>query len=141
MAEDIRWKQRFDNYLKALGTLSDAARLAGERKLTALEEQGVVQSFEFTHELAWNVLKDYLEHQGVSGVVGSRGAVREAFRNQLIEDGETWMAMIRDRNLSSHTYDQETAREIVGRILREHHPAFLTMAKKFGALYARPGNE
>jgi nucleotidyltransferase substrate binding protein (TIGR01987 family) len=141
MAEDIRWKQRFDNYLKALATLSDAARLAGERELTPLEEQGVVQAFEFTHELAWNVLKDYLEYQGVRDIVGSRGAVREAFRNGLIEDGETWMAMIRDRNLSSHTYDQETAREIVGRILGEHHPAFLTMAKKFGALCAQPGNE
>lgn len=140
MAEDIRWKQRFDNYLKALETLSDAARLAEERELTALEEQGVIQAFEFTHELAWNVLKDYLEYQGIRDIVGSRGAVREAFRNALIEDGETWMTMIRDRNLSSHTYDQDTAQEVVERILGEHHPAFLSMAKKFGALYARPEN-
>lgn len=140
MSEDIRWKQRFDNYLKALQTLSDAARLAEERDLTTLEEQGVIQSFEFTHELAWNVLKDYLEYQGVRDVVGSRGAVREAFRNGLIEDGETWMTMIRDRNLSSHTYNQETAQEIVGRILEEHHPAFLKMAKRFSALYDHSGN-
>ncbi len=141
MPEDIRWKQRFENYLKALQTLTDAATLAGERELSKLEEQGVIQFFEFTHELAWNVLKDYLEYQGVGNIVGSRGAVREAFRNGLIEDGETWMAMIRDRNLSSHTYDQETAREIVGRILGEHHPAFLKMARKFSALYERPENE
>ena len=140
MSEDIRWKQRFENYLKALQTLSDAARLAQERDLTALEEQGVIQSFEFTHELAWNVLKDYLEYQGVRDVVGSRGAVREAFRNGLIEDGETWMTMIRDRNLSSHTYNQETAQEIVERILEEHHPAFLRMAKKFSALHEHSGN-
>ena len=141
MPEDIRWKQRFNNYLKALQTLTSAARLAKERELSTLEEQGVIQSFEFTHELAWNVLKDYLEYQGVRDVVGSRGAVREAFRNGLIEDGETWMAMIKDRNLSSHTYDQETAQEIVGRILEEHHPAFLKMAKKFNALYEEFGDE
>jgi len=140
MPEDIRWKQRFDNYLKALQALSDAAKLAGERDLTKLEEQGVIQSFEFTHELAWNVLKDYLEYQGVSDVVGSRGAVREAFRNGLIEDGETWMTMITDRNLSSHTYNQETAREIVERILEAHHPAFLKMAEKFSVLHENTGN-
>lgn len=141
MPEDIRWKQRFDNFLKALQTLSDAAALASERELTKLEEQGVIQSFEFTHELAWNVLKDYLEYQGVRDIVGSRGAVRDAFRNALIEDGETWMTMIRDRNLSSHTYDQDTAREIVERILRAHYPAFLKMAEKFSALHGQPGGQ
>ena len=97
MPEDIRWKQRFDNYVKALQTLSDAVELAQKRALSMLEEQGVIQSFEFTHELAWNVLKDYLEYQGVRDIIGSRGAVREAFKNGLIEDGETWMTMIRDR--------------------------------------------
>jgi nucleotidyltransferase substrate binding protein (TIGR01987 family) len=134
MSEDIRWKQRFTNYIKALQTLTDAVKLAEERELSTLEEQGVIQSFEFTHELAWNVLKDYLEYQGVMNIVGSRGAVREAFKNGLIEEGETWM-MIKDRNLSSHTYDLERAQEIVERILEEHHPAFLRMAKKFNALY------
>jgi len=141
MPEDIRWKQRFDNYLKALQTLSEAVELAQKRSLSMLEEQGVIQSFEFTHELAWNVLKDYLEYQGVSDIVGSRGAVRAAFKNGLIEDGETWMTMIRDRNLSSHTYDQETAQDIVKRILKEHHPAFLNMSKKFSMLYEQSGNE
>jgi nucleotidyltransferase substrate binding protein (TIGR01987 family) len=135
MSEDIRWKQRFTNYIKALQTLTDAVKLAEERELSTLEEQGVIQSFEFTHELAWNVLKDYLEYQGVMNIVGSRGAVREAFKNGLIEEGETWMTMIKDRNLSSHTYDLERAQEIVERILEEHHPAFLRMAKKFNALY------
>lgn len=138
MAEDIRWKQRFDNYLRALQVLTDAVALAGERALSPLEEQGVIQAFEFTHELAWNVLKDYLEHQGVQNVVGSRGAVREAFRNGLIDDGQAWMDMIRDRNLSSHTYDPKTAREIVARVVGEHHRAFVDMAKTFSALHARP---
>jgi len=141
MPEDIRWKQRFENYVKALQTLSDAVELAQKRSLSTLEEQGVIQSFEFTHELAWNVLKDYLEYQGVRDIVGSRGAVREAFKNGLLEDGETWMTMIQDRNLSSHTYDQGTAQDIVKRILGEYHPAFLKMSKKFSSLYEQSGNE
>jgi len=141
MPEDIRWKQRFENYVKALQTLSDAVELAQKRVLSMLEEQGVIQSFEFTHELAWNVLKDYLEYQGVRDIVGSRGAVREAFKNGLLEDGETWMTMIQDRNLSSHTYDQGTAQDIIKRILEEHHPAFLKMANKFKKLYEESGNE
>jgi len=141
MSEDIRWKQRFNNYLKALQTLTDAVKLAEERELSTLEAQGVIQSFEFTHELAWNVLKDYLEYQGISDIIGSRGAVREAFKNGLLEDGETWMTMIKDRNLSSHTYDLERAQEIVERILEEHHPAFLKMAKKFNAFYEQSESE
>jgi len=141
MPEDIRWKQRFNNYLKALQTLTDAVKLAEERELSTLEAQGVIQSFEFTHELAWNVLKDYLEYQGVSDIVGSRGAVREAFKNGLLEDGETWMTMIKDRNLSFHTYDLERAQEIVERILEEYHPAFLKMAKKFNAFYEQSESE
>lgn len=141
MPEDIRWKQRFENYVKALQTLSDAVELAQKRSLSMLEEQGVIQSFEFTHELAWNVLKDYLEYQGISDIVGSRGAVRAAFKNGLIDDGEAWMTMIRDRTLSSHTYDQGTAQDIVKRILNGHHPAFMDMSKKFSMLYKQSGNE
>lgn len=141
MSEDIRWKQRFDNFRKALQTLTAAVALAGERELSALEEQGVIQSFEFTHELAWNVLKDYLEYQGVMDIVGSRGAAREAFRNGLIADGDTWMTMIKDRNLSSHTYDLETARAIIARVVGEHHPAFLKMAEKFTVLYNQAEKE
>jgi nucleotidyltransferase substrate binding protein (TIGR01987 family) len=141
MSEDIRWKQRFNNYLKALQTLTDAVKLAEERELSTLEAQGVIQSFEFTHELAWNVLKDYLEYQGVSDIIGSRGAVREAFKNGLLEDGEMWMTMIKDRNLSSHTYDLERAQEIVERIIEGYYWAFLRMAKKFNAFYEQSESE
>lgn len=77
---DIRWKQRFSKYRKALQVLSDAVRLAGERPLSALEEQGVSRPSKFTHELAWNVLKDCLERQGVSGIVGSRGPFARRFK-------------------------------------------------------------
>ena len=125
MAEDIRWKQRFDNYNRALRQLSGAVELAGTRKLSDLEKQGLIQGFEYTHELAWNVLKDFLEHEGINGIIGSRGAVREAFRRGLISDGEAWMDMIEKRNLSSHTYDLETANGLCKRIIESFQPCFV----------------
>lgn len=141
MPEDIRWKQRFDNYRRAFLTLRRGVELASQRGLSELEQQGLVQGFEFTHELAWNVLKDYLEETGVSGIIGSKGATREAFRNGLIDDGEAWMEMIKARNLSSHTYNQETVDEVVEKILTLFYPAFEQMARKFSALSEQAGND
>ncbi len=141
MFEDIRWKQRFDNYQQALARLADAVELAHERGLSELEEQGLIQGFEFTHELAWKVLKDYLEHQGISDIIGSKGAVRSAFKNGLIENGEIWMTMILDRNRSSHTYNLDVAREIAERILADYFPQFKKMAERFNAILAESEEE
>jgi nucleotidyltransferase substrate binding protein (TIGR01987 family) len=141
MSEDIRWKQRFDNYLRAFKTLGRAVELAHQRDLSELEQQGLIQGFEFTHELAWNVLKDYLEEKGVAGIIGSKGATREAFKNGLIEDGEAWMKMIKARNLSSHTYNQETADEVVEDILTCFYPAFEQMTRTFTTLSEQVVNE
>ncbi len=129
--QDVRWKQRFSNYLKALDILTEAVELAGERPLSNLEEQGMIQGFEFTHELAWNVLRDFLKHQGISNLIGSKDAVRSAFQNDLVENGEVWMSMILDRNRSSHTYNEDTAKEIATKILADYHPAFKKMAERF----------
>lgn len=134
MSEDIRWKQRFDNYLRAFATLRRAVDLARQRDLSELEQQGLIQGFEFTHELAWNVLKDYLENAGISGIIGSKGATREAFKNGLIHDGESWMEMIKSRNLSFHTYNQDTAEEVVTNILSRFYPAFEQMTATFTTL-------
>ena len=133
--QDIRWKQRFNNYLKAFQTLDDAFELAQTRPLSKLEQQGLIQSFEFTHELAWNVFKDYLEDKGITGLIGSKDATRSAFKNSLIGQGDDWMKMIVDRNLSSHTYDPNTAQSISDNILQRYHPAFKSMAEKFRFLY------
>ena len=115
--EDIRWKQRFDNFIRALQTLRSAVELSRQRDLSELEQQGLIQGFEFTHELAWNVLKDYLEAQGFVGIIGSKNAAREAFRNGLIADGKAWMDMIKARNLTLHTYNTDLSSEIVKDIL------------------------
>jgi len=128
---DIRWKQRFQNYSKALQTLRRAVELAEQRPLSELEQQGLIQGFEFTHELAWNVLKDYLEEQGFVGIIGSKNATREAFKNGMIDDGQAWMDMIKARNLTSHTYHEEVAEGIVKDVLTRFFPAFVGMAGHF----------
>lgn len=109
---DIRWKQRYSNFQRALAQLSEAVELGKLRPLSRLEQQGLIKGFEFTQELAWNVMKDYFEYQGNTAITGSRDAIREAFRRRLIEDGEAWMETIISRNRSSHTYDENTAKEL-----------------------------
>ena len=78
---DIRWLQRLENYERALATLERALILAASRQLSELEQQGLIQAFEFTHELSWLLLKDFLVDQGVSG---SRDAVRESVVRELL---------------------------------------------------------
>lgn len=128
--EDIRWEQRFSNYRKALGQLEKAVVLAQTRQLSELEQQGLIQAFEFTHELAWNVMKDYAHYQGNANIKGSRDATREAFGMALIANGEDWMGMIKARNSSSHTYNQETADEMAANILHSYFPLFKEFLKK-----------
>ena len=122
--QDIRWQQRFANYKKALVQLKNAVELSKQRALSQLEKQGVIQAFEFTHELAWNVLKDYLEDQGMQNINGSKDTTRAAFKVALIVSGEQWMAMIQSRNLSSHTYNEHTAEQLVDAILSVYFPLF-----------------
>ena len=111
---EIRWIQRLENFQRALATLQRAIGLAQSRPLSELEELGLIQAFEFTHELSWLLIRDFLVDQGVAGISGSRDAVREAVVRQLLPQGDEtgWMAMIRSRNLTSHTYNPAVVREI-----------------------------
>lgn len=131
MTEDIRWKQRFANYVNAFSELKEGVELGNARLLTKLEKQGVIQGFEYTHELAWNVLKDYLEFHGIVGLIGSRDTTREAFKRGLIADGEVWMEMIKSRNLTSHAYDQEIADKIYAAIRSRYFPEFQKLRTEF----------
>jgi len=117
---DVRWLQRLDNYGRSLATLQRAITIANARPLSELEEQGLIQAFEVTHELSWLLLKDFLVDQGVSGISGSRDAVREAVVRELLTPGSeaTWMAMILSRHLTSHTYIPGLAHEIAQVIQR-----------------------
>jgi nucleotidyltransferase substrate binding protein (TIGR01987 family) len=120
---DVRWIQRFSNYKKVLEQLS---RFVERDTLNELEEQGLIQSFEYNYELAWNLIKDFYEYQGENNLQGSKDAIRLAFKRGLIKDGETWMKMVKSRALTSHTYNKSTAQEVVAAILNEFFPAFST---------------
>ncbi|MCH9713343.1 MAG: nucleotidyltransferase substrate binding protein [Cyanobacteria bacterium] len=135
---DVRWRQRFDNFERALQVLERGVALARQRPLSELEQQGLIQGFEFTHELAWNLLKDYLQHQGITGIIGSRDSTRLAFQNALISDGEGWMAMIKARNQSSHTYNLEQAQAIARDVIDRYAPLFGALRDQFSALSQQP---
>lgn len=144
MEKDIRWEQRFSNFGKALHKLSQAVEyinlnFIGEDEpiddsdfgyvLDEIMKEGLIQRFEYTHELAWYVMKDYASYQGNTNVGGSRDATREAFQLKLMTDGKIWMDMIGSRNKTSHTYNGETADEIYFKIMNEYYPAFLEFQK------------
>lgn len=132
--QDIRWHQRFSNYKKALSQLNNAVQYYNENELNDLEKQGLIQAFEFTHELAWNVLKDFFYYQGNTEIRGSRDAAREAFKAGLITDGEVWMEMIVSRNKTSHTYDESTADEIIGNVVNKYIISFNALDEKLSQL-------
>jgi nucleotidyltransferase substrate binding protein (TIGR01987 family) len=130
--KDIRWKQRFYNFSKALGQLQ---KFIDKRDLNELEEQGLIQAFEYTYELAWNTIKDYYEHQGVADIQGSRDAFRIASTRGLVKNGETWMRMIDSRIKTSHTYNEEIADEIAKDIFEHYHPLFIQLQTRLQVEY------
>jgi nucleotidyltransferase substrate binding protein (TIGR01987 family) len=131
MPKDIRWQQRFANYKKALQKLKEAAALDLEN-MSDLEKEGMIQRFEYTHELAWNTLRDFLRYQGVvTQMIGSRDTTREAFSSGIIRSGDIWMEMIKSRNLTSHTYNEDTANAIFSRIVVDFLPLFLELEATF----------
>jgi nucleotidyltransferase substrate binding protein (TIGR01987 family) len=133
-SKDVRWIQRFYHYQKALRQLERSVELGRQRLLSELEKQGLIKAFEFTHELAWNVMKDYFEYQGKTSIMGSRDAAREAFQKGMVVDGEGWMDMIQSRNLTSHTYNQNVADEIVKKIMECYCTLFLDLETTFLSL-------
>lgn len=135
--KDIRWEQRFSNYRKALQQLKEAVDLKETRPLSNLEKQGMIQAFEYTHELAWKTLKDFLKSRGNIEIYGSRDATREAFQLGLLEDGELWMKMIQSRNLTSHVYDDATAEEMIQFICDLYYDAFDKLRIKMNDLQRR----
>ena len=122
---DIRWKQRFQNYQKALKQLTEAVDLLQQRPLSSIERQGFVKTFEFTHELAWNVMKDYFLYQGNSRIMGSTDATREAFQNQIVNDGDGWMEMIKTRNKAVHTYNEAMVDGIIKKTVELYYALFI----------------
>ncbi len=135
---DTRWLQRLENYSKAYKKLCIAAdklqHVTNEDEDTVeLMREGLIQRFEYTHELAWNVMKDYETFQGYTDIRGSRDAIRKALAIGIIEDPK-WMDTIADRNLTSHNYDESTAAEIQQTILLDYIPLFRQLLEKMTEL-------
>ena len=128
---DVRWIQRFKHFSKALSQLT---KFIEKGALNEFEQQGLIQSFEYTYELAWNTLKDYFEAQGETNLHGSRDVFRLAFKRGLVEDGETWMDMITSRILTSHTYNEDVAEKIAAGIVNRYFPAFVALQTKLRSL-------
>ena len=128
---DIRWKQRFMNYEKALNQLS---KFVEHGKLNEFEEQGLIQCFEYTHELAWNVMKDFLTEDGIKDIFGSKTATQQAFNKNLIDEGEIWMDMIKSRNESVHTYNENTADKIANKVTNQYFSEFINFQTKMKTL-------
>lgn len=124
--QDIRWKQRFQNYEKAIKHLESALQLTDP---DILQKAGIIQFFEMSYELAWNTLKDYLEEQGFTDVKSPRNAIKKAFEIGLIEDGHSWIELITDRNLTSHVYDDIKATEVEHLIHQKYYPLLIALYK------------
>ncbi len=131
MEQDIRWQQRFSNFKKALSQLK---KFIEKEELSELEEQGLIKAFEYCYELAWNTMKDFLVFKGQTEIYGSRDAVRKAFQLDLIEDGEAWMDMLKKRNLTTHTYNRDTAEEVVNAVVQIYYPLFLAFEGKMNTM-------
>lgn len=129
--QDVRWIQRLNHFSKALSQLT---KFIEKGALNEFEKQGLIKSFEYTYELAWNTLKDYFETQGETNIHGSRDAFRLAFKRGLIEDGEIWMDMIKCRILTSHTYHEDVAEKIAAGIVNRYFSAFVTLQTKLKSL-------
>lgn len=135
---DIRWIQRLSNFSKALKQLT---KFIEKGELSELEQQGLIQSFEYNYELAWNTIKDFYENQGETGIQGSRDAIRMAFKRELIADGDVWMKMVKSRALTSHTYNEDTAEEIASDIVSNYYNEFVKLEEKFHELKEKEQSE
>lgn len=131
-----RWEQRLDSYHKALARLAEIVGASKKRALNEFERDGLVQRFEFTHELSWKLMKAYAEYQGFDGIGGSRDATRKAFEMSLISDGQSWMDMIKSRNETSHNYDGSMADDVVDSIINRFYPLLADFYQKMNSLSA-----
>lgn len=124
---DIRWKQRFSNYCAALAQLE---KFIQKPDLNELEKQGLIKSFEYTFELSWNVIKDFLQFRGTENIFGSRDAFTEAFKLGIISDGHLWMEMIKNRNRTAHAYDEKTANQVAHDVIHSNIKLFRALKEK-----------
>lgn len=126
---DIRWEQRFENFENAYKDFSEACSLSSYSKL---ERSGLIQTFEFTFELAWKTLQDLLSSRGYVGINGPRPVLEKAFQDALITQGEEWLKMMKSRKLTVHTYHEKTAEIIAHDIKTKYYPLLTQLIQRLG---------
>ena len=114
---DIRWIQRFSNFNKAFNQLE---KFLSHQQLNEMEKQGLIKAFEYTYELAWKTLQDLLKEKGYINITGPKPVIEQSFQDGYISNGKGWMRMLKSRNLTSHTYDEQTAEDIINDIRSEY---------------------
>ena len=117
--KDIRWKQRFQTVEKAYLLLEESTSID---KRSDIERAGLIHFFEIAFDLAWKLVKDFLQEEGFT-INNPKDAFKQAFQAELITDGHVWMDALDDRNLTVHTYDEKTAIEIENKIKEKYYPA------------------
>lgn len=130
MIQDIRWKQRFNNYLKALRLLKLCIP-EDQAELSEKDQLALIQAFEIIEQLSWKLIKDYLEYYGDTNLYSPKKIVREAFSKKIIPNGQVLIDAIEARNLTSHVYDHATANELADKIIHRFLPAFDELAERF----------
>lgn len=130
MYSSIRWQQRFQHYEQAIFRLTEALERTAQNPDDKLLQAGALQTYEFSIELAWKTLKDYLEEKGVI-VLNPTETIRHAFQQNFIKDAELWLEALKARNLSSHAYDQKLAMEILLRVRESYAPLLFGLYEFF----------
>lgn len=114
-----RWNERMSDLFNAIERLKEAIGDYEEYKLDSLKDS-VIQRFEFSLELSWKAIKRYLNSEGVIEATTPKQTIREAYLQGIIGNGEIWMNMLDDRNITSHTYDKKIADKIFENIVKEY---------------------
>ncbi|MFH1652677.1 MAG: nucleotidyltransferase substrate binding protein [Pseudomonadota bacterium] len=127
--QDIRWKQRYQNYKKALVQLEAGLEVNSP---DILQKQGIIQCFEYTFELAWKTLQDFLIYErGYADAKGPRPVLEQAFQDGIIQDGMIWFDMLKSRNLTTHLYDEKVVEDIYLKIAKKYKEPFVALHKYF----------
>lgn len=128
---EVRWKQQFDKFEKALTLLRSAFEEREISSYSALEQEGIIQRFKYTYELGWKTIKAYLEYGGmVIKPATPRDVIKEAYKSEFIDDGQVWIEMIGHRNILSHDYDFDSFQEVLTAVEEFYLDAFISLYEK-----------
>lgn len=132
--DNIRWRQRLATFQRALGRLKEVVHLQSQRQFSPLEKDGMIQRFEYTQELAWKVLKNYIEYQGGEELTGSRDTIRQAFALGIITNADPWFDMLESRKETSHVYDEDTENDLLDKITMTYLPIMQELNKRMSSI-------